>query len=54
MKTRVIKGHIQYIQGVLQGKHDLKRIVKVRLERKKSKWARMTSKYLETMWVEDT
>ena len=36
MKTRVIKGHIQYIQGVLQGKNDLmKRIVKVQLERKK-------------------
>ena len=51
MKTRVPKGHIQYaIQGVFQGQNELiKRIVNKELEKQKSKWAKVTCKYIKMM-----
>ena len=51
MKSRILKGHLLYIQGALKGRNDLvKRIVNDEIEKKKkSKWAKVTQKYLHLL-----
>ena len=47
MKTRVVKGHIQYIRNTLQGSNELlKKVIRIEMEEGKSKWAKTTKKYL--------
>ena len=41
MKSKILKGHLQYARTVLQGCKELvKRVMDIELERKKSKWAK--------------
>ena len=48
MKTRVVKGHIQYIRNILQGSNELlKKVIRIVIEEGKSKWAKTTKKYLQ-------
>ena len=50
MKSRIVKGHLHYIQGALRGRYELvKRIVNAEIEKKKSKWAKITKKYLDLL-----
>ena len=45
MKTRIMKGHLQYIRTTLQGRNELlKKVMEIELERKGSKWAKTTEK----------
>ncbi|XP_043202706.1 uncharacterized protein LOC122370834 [Amphibalanus amphitrite] len=50
MKTRVIKGHLQYVRSTLQGNNQLlKEVIETQLEEKGTKWARMIITHLETL-----
>ena len=50
MKSKILKGHLQYARTVLQGCNELvKRVMDIKLERKESKWAKTTDKYLQLL-----
>ncbi|XP_043192465.1 uncharacterized protein LOC122365374 [Amphibalanus amphitrite] len=50
MKTRVMKGHLQYVRSTLQGNNQLlKEVIETQLEEKSTKWAKMINAHLETL-----
>lgn len=50
MKTRVMKSHVQYMRSALQGSNELlKKVMKLQMEKQKSKWSKETSKYLQLL-----
>ena len=52
MKTRIMEGHLQYIRRALQGGNDLiKEVIRIQLEENKTRWARITRKYLQELEV---
>ena len=46
MKSKILKGHLQYIRGALEGQNELVKIILIANIKKKSKWASITNTYL--------
>ena len=50
MKTRVMKGHLQYIRGAIQSNNELvKKVVFKEIEDGRSKWSKTSAKYLKEL-----
>ena len=50
MKTRILKGHLQYIRSALHGSNELiKKVISIQMERKRNKWAKVTGAYLSAL-----